>query len=387
MMKNKRNIPLSIFIFALLLLFLQHGRVFSQNALPLPDHVVIAFLENHSYLQIIGSEAAPHINALATDPHSALFTKSYGVEHPSQPNYIDLYSGSNQGVTHDTVPINYPFVTPNLGRQLIDVGLTFTTYSEDLPGVGFDGAISGEYMRKHNAAANWMGIGENQIPATTNQPFSAFPSTDFSSLPTVCFVVPNQVNNMHNGEDPARIIAGDNWIYDNLSNYIEWAKTHNSLFILTWDEDNYAENNHIVTIFTGQMLVAGEYADSINHYNILRTIEDIYGLPYAGNASTAVPITDCWTLSGGINERGVDGNSFSVYPNPAQGAFRIRIESPGAVKPLFVEICNVLGKSVYSEYFNVSLQGEIQLNSISPGVYFVKVGDDGCIKTRMLIVR
>jgi phosphatidylinositol-3-phosphatase len=386
-MKYKQCNSINIYFITLLLLFLLTARVFSQNALPLPDHIVIAFLENHSYSQIISSDAAPHINALATDPYSALFTKSYGVEHPSQPNYLDLYSGSNQEVTHDTVPINYPFITLNLGRQLIDAGLTYTTYSEDLPSVGFDGARSGEYMRKHNAAANWMGTGQNQIPATTNQPFSAFPSTDFSSLPTVCFVVPNQVNNMHNGEDPARIIAGDNWIYNNLSSYIEWAKSHNSLFILTWDEDNYAGNNHIATIFTGEIVVSGEYADSINHYNILRTIEDIYGLPYAGHASTATPITNCWTLPGCIKEPGNNANSFSVYPNPAHGAFRIKIESPGIVKPYYAEICNVLGRSVYSKYCNASLPGEILLNSLSPGVYFVKVGDGKLMKTQQLIVR
>jgi acid phosphatase len=385
MKKNIQSTLTSILFVALLSLFAHPCKVFSQKALPLPDHIVVAFLENHGFSQIIGSSAAPHINALAAYQYSVLFTKSYGVEHPSQPNYIDLYSGSNQGVTFDEPPTNYPFTTPNLGRQLIDAGRTFITYSEDLPEVGYDGIISGEYMRKHNAAANWVGTGANQIPATTNQPFSAFPSNDFSLLPTVCFVVPNQLNNMHNGTDPERIIRGDAWIYDNLGTYIEWAKSHNSLFILTWDEDNYAENNHIVTIFTGEMIMAGEYADSINHYNILRTIEDIYGLPYAGNASTAVPITDCWTLSGGLNESGDDNNAFSVFPNPAVQTFSIRFKNPAFGRPGNIEICNMYGETIYNEHFDANLTEKILLKNISPGVYFVKVDNGREIRTKKII--
>ena len=57
-----------------------------------PDHVVIVIEENHSFSSIIGSSQAPFINSLAQQ--GALFTQSFGVEHPSQPNYLDLFSGS-----------------------------------------------------------------------------------------------------------------------------------------------------------------------------------------------------------------------------------------------------------------------------------------------------
>lgn len=90
------------------------------TALPKPDHIVIAIEENHGYSQIIGSSSAPYINALSKDAYSANFTKSYAITHPSQPNYLDFYSGSNQGVTNDNNPPNDPFITPNLGRQLIN---------------------------------------------------------------------------------------------------------------------------------------------------------------------------------------------------------------------------------------------------------------------------
>src|SRR5438045_1206382 len=78
--------------------------LFAQSSLPRPDHIVVAIFENHAYQQIIGSSAAPNINALAADPMAALFTHSYSIEHPSQCNYLDLYSGANQGVTNDNLP-------------------------------------------------------------------------------------------------------------------------------------------------------------------------------------------------------------------------------------------------------------------------------------------
>jgi len=180
--------------YMLILVLLQANIVAGQGILPKPDHIVIVILENHGYDQIIGSTAAPYINALANDTLSALFTGSYGITHPSQPNYLALYSGDTQGVTDDLIPLGIPFTTPNLGRQLLDSAKTFSTYSEDLPQVGFNGELSGNYARRHNPAANWMGNGTNQVPVTVNQPYLAFPSGNFALLPTVCFVQPGKVS-------------------------------------------------------------------------------------------------------------------------------------------------------------------------------------------------
>ncbi|WP_052098661.1 hypothetical protein [Paenibacillus stellifer] len=66
-----------------------------QSLLPTVDHVVIVVEENHSYLEIIGSKSAPYINQLAKQ--GANLTSHYAVTHPSQPNYLALYSGSTQG--------------------------------------------------------------------------------------------------------------------------------------------------------------------------------------------------------------------------------------------------------------------------------------------------
>ena len=242
------------FRFILFLFIIQANFVLSQSLLPKPDHIVMVILENHSFNQIIGSSAAPYINSLANDTSTALFSQSYGIAHPSQPNYLILYSGSNQGVTDDLIPAGIPFITGNIGRQLIDSGKTFISYSEDLPSIGYNGELSGNYARRHNPMANWMGSGKNQLSPAINQPFTTFPSGNFELLPTLSFVNPNTMHDMHDGTDPSRISTSDQWISNNMDAYIQWTKSNNSLFILTFDEDNDSTLNHITTIFTGKML-------------------------------------------------------------------------------------------------------------------------------------
>jgi hypothetical protein len=204
------------------------------------------------------------------------------VTHPSEPNYLALFSGSTQGVTDDSCP--HTFSTANLGSELIAAGGSFIGYSEDLPAPGSAVCTSGAYARKHNPWVNF-----SNLSASVNQPWTSFP-TDFNTLPTVSIVVPNQNNDMHNGT----IQAGDTWLQQHLDAYAQWAKTHNSLLIVTYDEDDSTANNQIPTIFFGPMVNPGRYSQSINHYNVLRTLEEMYGLPHAANSATALPITDVW---------------------------------------------------------------------------------------------
>ncbi|MFL6055546.1 MAG: alkaline phosphatase family protein [Actinoallomurus sp.] len=255
--------------------------------LPRPDHVVVVVMENHSYSEIIGSSSAPYINSLASQ--GANFSQSFAVTHPSEPNYLELFSGSTQGVTDDSCP--HTFSTPNLGSELIGAGLTFTGYSENMPSDGYTGCTSGTYARKHNPWVNFT-----NVPSTDNRTFAAFP-TDYTTLPTTSFVVPDLCNDMHD----CSISTGDTWLKNNIDAYAQWAKTHNSLLILTFDEDDSTMGNQIPTLFVGAGVTPGTYSEHITHDNVLRTIEDFYNLPYAGNSANASPITDVFGAGGGQN--------------------------------------------------------------------------------------
>src|SRR5262249_736605 len=140
-------------------------------------------LENHSYNEIIGNaQNAPYLNSLAQQ--GAIMTNSFAVQHPSQPNYLELFSGSNQGVNDNSYP--HTFSTPNLGGELIAAGYSFAGYSEDQPSVGYTGPSVGNYEAELHP---WQDF--TDIPSASNLPFAGYFPSDFSQLPTVSYVEPN----------------------------------------------------------------------------------------------------------------------------------------------------------------------------------------------------
>jgi hypothetical protein len=248
---------------------------------PRPDHVVVVILENEHRSSVIGSPRAPYLNKLAT--RGANLTHSYGITHPSQPNYLALFSGSTHGVTNNACPQRFP-KADNLGNQLRASGLSFAGYAESLPKVGFTGCLSGGYQRKHNPWVNFT-----NLPARVNRPFSAFPR-DYRRLPTVSFVSPNMCNSMHD----CSIRTGDRWMKKHLARYARWATHHNSWLFVTFDENAGGTVNPIPTIIVGEHVRRGPYARKIDHYTLLRTIEDTYELPALGRAADRSPLSRIW---------------------------------------------------------------------------------------------
>jgi phospholipase C len=263
--------------------------------LPVYDHIVIVVEENKSYEQIVGSSDAPFINTLRDE--GANLTGAYAEEHHSQGNYFWLFSGSNQGVGFlDKIP-KHSLVASNLGEQLIRAGLSFKGYSESLPAIGSQKHKDGLYARKHVPWISFSNVPNGTtVAASSNLRFSDFP-TNFSALPTVAFVIPNLKNDMHNGSAPESIRLGDTWLSKHLGDYCQWAKQHNSLLIVTFDEDdkehagltdpgdpNPKKRNRIATILAGAHIGHGDYAEGngVTHINLLRTLEAMYKLGRSG---------------------------------------------------------------------------------------------------------
>lgn len=250
------------------------------TGLPRPAHVVVVIEENHAYGDLIGSSNAPYISSLARS--GASFTRSYAVSHPSEPNYLALFSGSTQGVTNDACPLT--FSGANLGTQLRASGLTFAGFSQTMPRDGYLGCRYGAYARKHNPWSDFT-----SLPSSTNRTCTGFPG-DYTTLPTVSFVVPDLDHDMHDGS----VATGDTWLRDNLGGYVSWAATHNSLLVLTADEAEASHANHIATVIVGAHVRAGQYSEHVTHYGLLRTVEDMYGLGHLGLAAQATTISDVW---------------------------------------------------------------------------------------------
>lgn len=247
-----------------------------------PAHTVIVVMENHSYTEVIGNRRAPNINQLARS--GALFTDSRAITHPSEPNYLALFSGSTQGVTDDSCP--HRFTAANLGSELIAAGRTFAGYAEGLPAAGSAVCATGEYARRHVPWTNFA-----NVPAADSQPFARFPAGDYARLPTVSFVIPNVCHDMHN----CPVATGDAWLRTHLGGYAAWAMTHHSLLIVTWDENDGSARNQVPTIFAGQQVRPGRYSQLITHYSVLRTLESLYQLPVLGHAASAHVITGTWS--------------------------------------------------------------------------------------------
>jgi acid phosphatase len=237
-------------------------------------------MENHSYADVIGSPSAPYLNSLAAT--GASFTRSFAVTHPSEPNYLALFSGSTHGLRSDACPVS--FHGRNLASELRARHDSFVGYSEGLPSVGFTGCSSGRYARKHNP---WADFGA--LPRAVNQPLSRVPQ-HFRSLPTVSFIVPNLQHDMHDGT----IAEADRWAQRHLARDIRSARHHHGLVVITWDEDDYSQSNQIPTIIVGEDVKPGRYHRRIDHYRLLRTLEAAYHLHPLGRSARREPVTNIW---------------------------------------------------------------------------------------------
>jgi phosphatidylinositol-3-phosphatase len=245
-----------------------------------PDHVVMVVLENKNESDVL--REGPYLAALAAS--GATLTDMHAETHPSQPNYLALFSGDTQGVTDDHCPLT--FDTPNLATELTAAGYSFAGYAEDLPEAGYTGCQAGDYARKHSP---WTDF--STVPAAANLPLSSMP-TDYASLPTLSFEIPNLCHDMHD----CSIAQGDDWLRRNIDGYARWARTHNSLLIVTFDESesSHDRDNHIATLAVGERVTPGPLTMRTDHYGLLRTIQDLYGLPPLGHSAQAASIPGLW---------------------------------------------------------------------------------------------
>ena len=244
-----------------------------------PSHIVLVSLENEDYSTIVGNTAdAPFLNQLISE--GMLFTNYDGLTHPSQANYIALFSGSTQGVTNNGAIPQFPASVPTLASALAAKGLTFGGYAE----------TTADPERQP-----WIHFANSAADAHN---MSAFPQTaaGFANLPTVSFVTPNDADNMTpTSDNGGGVPAGDAWVQANLGAYAAWAQANNSLLIITFDENNtnpaVTYPDHIATIVVGAGVPAGVTNSSqADTYSLLNTIQSLYGLTPVGVSAGAPPL-------------------------------------------------------------------------------------------------
>lgn len=250
-----------------------------------PDHIIFLWMENKDYTSIIENDSAVYINSLVKK--GTLFTNAFAITHPSYPNYVDFFAGASNGIISDDCFYNAELSTPNLFTTLKGAGKTFAWYSEDLPATGSKICAYNNYVAKHNPTTIFT-----NVPDSANKTFSDFPA-DFNHLENVVCISPNLVNDMHQGS----VKQADDWFKAHLESLVNWCMTHNSVFVIYFDESDTNKDNRIPVIAIGQPVKANfRLETTINHFSWTKTICSMFSAPdsWTDNLRNANIITGCW---------------------------------------------------------------------------------------------
>lgn len=249
------------------------------------NHVFVVVEENHGYSSVIGSSAMPYLNSLASK--YALATQYYANTHPSIGNYFMMTTG--QILTNDDSFCS-TISNDNIVRHLLTAGKTWKSYAESLPYAGYTGCGSGEYAKKHNPLAFFSDV------ANSSEKSNLVPATQLAkdiandSLPNFGFIVPNLLDDAHDGT----LQQADAWLKTNIAPLLASPTFQkDGLLIIVFDEaadsDTAHGGGHIAAVAIGPKVRSGlKTAVLLQHQNTLKTVLQALGVTTApGAANTA----------------------------------------------------------------------------------------------------
>lgn len=256
-------------------------------AVPAFSHIFVIVMENHEYGSVIGSAAAPYVNGLAAT--YGLATNYFAASHPSLPNYFALTAGSTFGIASDCTTC---YVTAtNIADQVESSGRSWKAYMEDMPTPCYMGASTGNYAMKHDPFMYYTDIRNNAVRCAGHVvPFTQF-GLDLSSgqIPNFVWITPNMCNDTHD----CPVATGDAWLGNIVPRITGTAAFRNGgVLFITWDEGSSnagccadAWGGHVATLVISPRSIPGLRSNvAENHYSLLRTIEDGFGLGHLGAA-------------------------------------------------------------------------------------------------------
>jgi acid phosphatase len=237
--------------------------------------VIVVVEENHGYSSVIGNSAMPYLNGLATQ--YGLASQYYADTHPSIGNYFMMTTG--QEVTNDDTYMSTVSVD-NIVRHLLNAGKTWKSYAESLPSVGYTGGNTSLYLRRHNPLSYFSDVVNSSVQAMNLVPFTQF-ATDLNNnqLPDFSFVVPNAVDDAHDGT----LAQADTWLQTNIAPLINNAAFQkNGLLLIVFDEaettDTTNGGGHVAMVAVGPLVKQGQSAVLYQHENLLKTVTTYLGI-------------------------------------------------------------------------------------------------------------
>jgi phosphatidylinositol-3-phosphatase len=277
-------------------------------------HVIWIWMENKSYRSIVGNASAPYLNSTVA-PDCGVATNYFNVTHPSLPNYLAATSGNTNNIATDCSPTRCPDGNPSIFGQLSAAGKTWRAYQESMPTncdkSGYP-STAPLYTPRHNPPVYYTDAATLCVTADVRMGDSTTGSfaVDLANgtLPDFSFVTPNLTDDMHSGTN--QVANGDAWLSQWLPQIIAspgYSAGTTAVFI-TWDEGtgptsattNFKGEDctttltdkscHVATFVISPYTAPGtKSATYFNHYSLLRTTENMLGLPpldQAANATT-----------------------------------------------------------------------------------------------------
>jgi hypothetical protein len=350
---------------------------------PTPPHVMVIVEENTEYGSIIGSSNAPYLNSLATTYASA--TSWYAVQHNSANDYLELLSGSNQGL-----PNGVPYSATTLVDEQHTNGIPWRAYMESMPSVNcFTGSTPDalynpthnpfRYFTNYNStqAGGWCSTANLSTEGVFQYPGSGalVSALNVANAPDFVWITPNDCHNMHGDTNTGSTcassttsqltLAGDTWLSSNVGPVISspWF-SQNGIIIITWDEGTTgqgccgltAPGGHIATIVvTTNNKGLGQFTSSGDHYGTLAAIEKAYGVPLLPNSNNSV-----------------NGDLSGAFGKPTGGSISGTVTDTATAAPISgATVSDGAGGSTTTNASGYTL------NNVAPGTYTVTASGTG----------
>lgn len=255
--------------------------------------IMVVMMENQNFSDVIGQSDQPYTNSLAS--RYGLATHSYAFSHPSLPNYLELVSGSNQGVIDDNAPSSHSFPgVPTLADQLVSGGYRVAAYAENLP--ADPSKDSGLYAVRHDPWEYFP-----NAPIQVKDASTLTSDLNGASPPDFVWFTPNLTDDGHTGvptDTEASEQAGSEAFLSKFIPSVQataWYKSGGQI-IIEWDESRNDSSDvnggqtgggHVPTIVVSQALETGprQATGNVATAGILHSIEHLYQVPYLGGAS------------------------------------------------------------------------------------------------------
>ena len=273
---------------------------------PAIDRVFIIAMENAEYGDVVGSPSAPYLNSLIAQ--YGLSTNFTAPLHPSLPNYMAVTGGQTVFTTNcDDCRSDGPSIADSIEAS----GRTWRAYMEGMTGTC--GLVNeGLYVVKHNPFVHYRSIADNPARCANIVPFTRFAGDlNAGTLPTYVWITPDLCHDMHD----CGVGAGDAWLQSVVPSIIQSPSFANALLLIWWDEGTTAigGGGHIPLIVVSPRTPAGTRSGIVaGHYDVLRTIEDLWGLAPLGQSANARSLSEFLNL--------LQKPGFEEYRTPALGS-------------------------------------------------------------------